>query len=256
MTTVTPVPRSRGSLSGLILILLGAWAGLAPFVGPYLFGLTPDIAWKVTDGRIYLSALPGGIALFCGLLITASSSRGFGGLSAFVAAVAGGWLIVGNQVINMLPASVAASINKGGLISFTGATTRADLLGMSTFTGVGALIVFFAAIALGRFSVVAYKDVLRYGTNLTAASGATGSGPLGFDPFASSGTGPGAALFTQPQQQPQFYPGQQQYPSQYPPDSPGSSATITSPFPSDQEPPTSLSRTPSWRRLAYQFRKA
>jgi hypothetical protein len=256
MTTVTPVPRSRGSLSGLILILLGAWAGLAPFIGPYLLGLAPDIAWKATEGRIYMSALPGGVALFCGLLVTASSSRGFGGFSAFVAALAGGWLIVGNQVINTLPTSVSAPINRSELIIVTGSRTRLELVLMSTYTGVGALIVFFAAIALGRFSVVAYKDVLRYGTNLTAASGATGSGPLGFDPFASSGTGPGAALFTQPQQQPQFYPGQQQYPSQYPPDSPGSSATITSPFPSDQEPPTSLSRTPSRRRLAYQFRKA
>ncbi len=231
MTTITPVPRSRGSLSGLILILLGAWAGLAPFIGPSLhFGFTPDVAWKLTDGRLYLSALPGGVVLFTGLLIVGTRSRGFGGLCAFIAALAGGWLIVGGSVAAML----RLQLNVGA--SLRGSVQAAALTYIVFFTGVGALIVFFAAIALGRFSIAAYKDVLRYGTNLTAASGATGSGPLAFDPFASSGAG--TTPFTPAQ--PQFYPGQPQYPSQYPTDPPGSSPTITSAFPGDQEQPTSL----------------
>ena len=35
------IPRSRGAICGVLLILLGLWGGLAPFVGPYFhFGIT------------------------------------------------------------------------------------------------------------------------------------------------------------------------------------------------------------------------
>ncbi len=30
------IPRSRGGISGVLLILLGLWGGVAPFVGPVL----------------------------------------------------------------------------------------------------------------------------------------------------------------------------------------------------------------------------
>src|SRR5215471_15230611 len=190
MATVTPIPRSRGSLCGLVLIVLGGWAGIAPFVGPSLhFGFTPDVAWKLTDGRLYLSALPGGIALVAGLLIVATRSRGFAGFCAFVAAAAGGWLVAGQSVIAMLPASTAAQITVGGPL-LPASTAKIELAQLSFFGGVGALIVFVAAIALGRFSIVPYNDVMRYGTDVTAATG-----PLAFDPFASSGAR--AAPFTQ-----------------------------------------------------------
>jgi hypothetical protein len=34
MNGILRVPRSRGVLSGLLLVLLGAWGALVPFVGP------------------------------------------------------------------------------------------------------------------------------------------------------------------------------------------------------------------------------
>ena len=40
------MPRSRGAASGFLLILLGAWGALIPFVGPYFdFAFTPDTEW-------------------------------------------------------------------------------------------------------------------------------------------------------------------------------------------------------------------
>src|SRR2546421_12923996 len=35
MNGMLRIPRSRGALSGVLLILLGAWGGLIPFIGPY-----------------------------------------------------------------------------------------------------------------------------------------------------------------------------------------------------------------------------
>ena len=38
---------------GVLLILLGLWGGLAPFVGPYVhFGFTPDATWHYDSGRL------------------------------------------------------------------------------------------------------------------------------------------------------------------------------------------------------------
>jgi hypothetical protein len=40
------VPRSRGAVSGVALILLGLWGALIPFVGPYFhYAYTPDTGW-------------------------------------------------------------------------------------------------------------------------------------------------------------------------------------------------------------------
>src|SRR5262245_44482263 len=44
------MPRSRGAMSGFLLILLGAWGALIPFVGPYFnFAFTPDQEWFWTS---------------------------------------------------------------------------------------------------------------------------------------------------------------------------------------------------------------
>ena len=37
------IPRSRGAASGLLVIVLGLWGALVPFVGPYFnFAFSPD----------------------------------------------------------------------------------------------------------------------------------------------------------------------------------------------------------------------
>jgi hypothetical protein len=150
-------PRSRGTLSGLALILLGGWGGVAPFAGPsYGFGFTPDQAWKYTSGRLYLSAVPGAVVLLAGLIIAVTRSRGFGGFWAFVAALGGAWFIAGAAVIGLLPASSAAGITTGSPLGTS--AHNAILTELALFAGVGALIVFFAAVALGRFSIAAFRD--------------------------------------------------------------------------------------------------
>jgi hypothetical protein len=251
MASAAPIPRSRGSLCGLVLALLGAWAGLAPLVGPYLdYGYGPDKAWDLTTGRLYLSVVPGAVALVTGMAILFTRSRSFGGLGAFVAALAGGWLIAGSSIVALLPASIGANITLGPPIATS--LTRVELTALGFFTGTGTLIVFFAALALGRFSIAGYRDYLRFGTDLVGAP-AAGAGTLGFDPFAAGGQPFGPTQPQSYQSQPPYTPGQygagqyeagqygsqygsSQYPDQFPPDSPGQ-GTVTAPFPGEQEPP-------------------
>ena len=52
------MPRSRGAASGFLLILLGAWGALIPFIGPYFdFAFTPDTEWTWTMARGWLEVL-------------------------------------------------------------------------------------------------------------------------------------------------------------------------------------------------------
>jgi hypothetical protein len=203
-------PRSRGSLCGLALILLGAWAGLAPFVGPSLrFGFTPDRAWEYTAGRLYLSALPGAIVLLAGLIVAMTRSRSFGGFCAFVAALGGVWLIAGAALVKLLSASQAAAIKVGAPIA---ASASAQVLtGLAFFTVAGALIVFFAAIALGRFSMTALADYVG-----PAGDSGDGTGIAGVGAYQAAGLDTSAQQFGQPQYASQYPSGRDPFlPSQY-----------------------------------------
>jgi hypothetical protein len=161
MAGVTRIPRSRGGVSGVLLILLGAWGGLAPFVGPYFhFAYTPDKAWAYTSGRLYLSIVPGAAALLGGLLVVSTAHRGVGILGSLLAALGGVWFIVGHSVVVLVlkNGSVRPGFPLAGSLGPLSSAIRQFLEGLGFFTGVGILILFFAALALGRFSVVGVKD--------------------------------------------------------------------------------------------------
>lgn len=155
MAGFTRTPRTRGLISGLFLFLLGAWGGLGPFVAPYFrYGYLPDRAWAYTSGRFYLSALPGAIALLAGLTIMITRNRGLGGVMAVIAALGGAWLIGGASLLSLLPARYA--ITAGQPLRPAAAT----LAQLGLFTGTGTLIVLFAGLALGRFSLTAVRDLI------------------------------------------------------------------------------------------------
>lgn len=161
MAAVTHVPRSRGGASGVLLFLLGAWGGLAPFIGHYLhFGYTPDRAWAYTSGRLWLSVVPGAAALLGGLMVAAASNRAVGWFGAFLAAVGGAWFVVGAPVTAVVVKSGSISPGRpfGGTLGSLSVTTKVFLEQLGLFTGVGVLILFIGAVALGRFSVIGVRD--------------------------------------------------------------------------------------------------
>jgi hypothetical protein len=163
MAGVTRIPRRRGSLCGLALVLLGAWGGLAPFVGPYFkFAFTPDKAWAYNSGRLYLSIVPGAAAVLGGLLVLATRSRAAGILGGLLAAAGGAWFVAGAGIVRVLlkRPSITAGIpvTRGGAAVAASTTTWQFLEMLAFFTAVGVLIVFFGALALGRFSMISARD--------------------------------------------------------------------------------------------------
>ena len=141
----------RGRVSGLLLMLLGAWGALVPFVGPYFgYAYTPDKAWAYTSGRLWLSVVPGAAVFLGGLLAAVSASAARAG--AFLAALGGAWFVVGPFV--MAVAVPSGSIGAGTPVASAGAAfgpaTMRLLEGVGFFYGLGVLVVFLAALILGE----------------------------------------------------------------------------------------------------------
>ena len=187
MAGTTRIPRTRGALSGLLLILLGAWGALIPFVGPYFhYAYTPDKAWRYTTGRLWLEILPGVAAALGGFIVLSSARRPLAILGAFVAALGGAWFVVGNLVSALWNHGIPeAGIPVGGNL------TRLALEDLGFFIGLGVIIVFFAALALGRFAVVGVKDAAlaeRDAAAVAADGYAAADQPSG--PFTGEPSGP------------------------------------------------------------------
>ncbi|HZT67204.1 MAG TPA: hypothetical protein VFA11_15550 [Acidimicrobiales bacterium] len=90
-------------LCGLGLLLLGAWGGIVPFVGPkFGFGPVGAPAWQWTNANVVLNVVPGVAAVLAGLAVMGSASwRALRGLAAFgslLAVGAGAWFVLGELV--------------------------------------------------------------------------------------------------------------------------------------------------------------
>jgi len=154
MTPIARIPRTRGAFSGVLLVLLGAWGGLVAFIGPYFhYAYTPDKAWVYTTGRLWLEILPGAATVLGGLLVLGSARRHTAVFGAFLAALGGAWFVVGNLVSTLWNSGTP----QAGVPAGTG-LTRLAAENLGFFTGLGVLIVFFAALALGRFAVVGVRE--------------------------------------------------------------------------------------------------
>ncbi|MBA2566495.1 MAG: hypothetical protein H0V08_01685 [Thermoleophilaceae bacterium] len=150
------MPRSRGAVTGILLVLLGAWGALIPFIGPYFdFGFTPNQTWEFTLDRLWLNILPGVAVLIGGLMLGPSANRASGGLGAWLAIVGGVWFAIGPSMSTLwgnegLAQPIGKPIHSGEDLEV--------LEQLAVFFGLGALITGLAALALGRIAVRSVKD--------------------------------------------------------------------------------------------------
>jgi hypothetical protein len=147
------MPRSRGALSGFLLILLGIWGALIPFVGPYFdFAFTPDQEWTWTTARGWLEVLPGVATVVGGLLLLMSRNRATAMFGGWLTVLAGAWFVVGRALAGPLGLGEAGT-------PVAAAETKRVWLELTYFYGLGALIIFLGAVALGRLSVRSVRDI-------------------------------------------------------------------------------------------------
>jgi hypothetical protein len=157
MTGMMQVPRSRGALSGVLLVLLGLWGGLIAFIGPYFhYAYTPNITWHYTTDRLYLEILPAAGAIVGGLVLLAATHRALAMFGAWLAAVSGAWFAVGRV---LSPLWTTGGVTAGGTPVGTTTLTRV-VEDIGFFTGLGVVIVFLAAVALGRLTVIGRHEAV------------------------------------------------------------------------------------------------
>ena len=150
MAGMLQMRRSRGAFSGFLLILLGLWGALIPFVGPYFhFAYTPDTAWTYNTARLWLEILPGAAVFLGGFLLMIATGRHVALFGALLAAAAGAWFALGTVLSPLWNNHVPMG---GSPVGSTVYMRTMEQLGF--FTALGVVIVFIAGAALGRVASV------------------------------------------------------------------------------------------------------
>jgi hypothetical protein len=143
---IVRISRKTGAMSGFILVVLGAWGGLIPFIGPYFgYAFGSHATWFYTTNRLWLSILPGAAVVIGGLILMRSGHRASGAFGAWLAMAGGAWFAVG-PAVSRLWEHGAGPI---GAPLFGHIRQTFELIGY--FYGLGIVIVGLAAFALGRF---------------------------------------------------------------------------------------------------------
>lgn len=147
------MPRSRGAFSGLLLLILGAWGALIPFIGPYFhFAYTPGQAWVWSTARAWLEVFPGATAAAGGFLLLISGNRATAMFGGWLAAIAGGWFVIGR--------SLASTLRLGDIGQPMAATdAKRAIIEIAYFSGVGALILLIGGAVLARVTIRTARDV-------------------------------------------------------------------------------------------------
>ena len=169
------VRRFPARAAGALIMLLGAWGGIVPFVGP-LFGYRMDGlgAWAWSTPRAELSLGPGVIALVGGLLLLVGlrGAQRFGGLLAFIA---GAWFAVGPSFFPLWTGAVI-TVPSGTVGGLSPAAMRA-VEQVGYFYGTGVLIASLAAFAIGVLTLSAVRVVTREPAAMELA-GTRGGAPV------------------------------------------------------------------------------
>lgn len=148
------MPRRRGASTGTLLVLLGIWGGIIPFIGP-TFGYRMDTAasWTFTWDRLWLNILPGAAAILGGLILLGAANRLSATVGSWIALAGGVWFVVG-PTFSLLWDSPIGSNGVG-----VGSPSQRFIEQIGYFYGLGAVITALAAGALARVLVRSERDV-------------------------------------------------------------------------------------------------
>ena len=140
------LPRTTGAASGILIVVLGLWGALIPFVGPYFhYAFGSYEAWHYTSNRLWLDIIPGVVAVVGGLMLLGAARRSAGLFAAWMAIIAGAWFAIG-PAVSLLWHAAGAPIGTP-----MGGHVRQAVEWLGYFYAVGVAICVLAAFAMGRF---------------------------------------------------------------------------------------------------------
>jgi hypothetical protein len=143
---IVRISRSTGAVTGFMLLVLGIWGGLIPFVGPYFgYAFGSHATWHYTANRLWLDILPALAVVVGALILLWAGHRVSGTVGSWLAMAGGAWFAVGPAVSQLWD---HGAVPIGGPL-FGHTRQMIELVG--TFYGLGVVVVGLAAFAHGRF---------------------------------------------------------------------------------------------------------
>ena len=143
---VEGLPATGLGMLGVLTLLVGAWGGIVPFVGP-LFGFTADgsVAWYWNMPHALLWLAPGAAAVMAAAVMLGALPRtGLGRMSALWAGgltvLAGAWFVIGPEAWPVMVRSAGVFAPGGAMRSFL------HMIGYSF--GPGVLLIAFGALTM------------------------------------------------------------------------------------------------------------
>lgn len=144
--------RNVGTISGIVLIVLGAWGALVPFIGSYFdWVIGSDETWDWSAGRFWLSVLPGVVTIIGGLLML-GRRRVNTTVGAAMALAAGAWFVIGPEVSRLWNDGVRQT---GDAL---GGTTQQVFEQLTYFSVLGIAIAAIGSFVLGRAVTLVDRD--------------------------------------------------------------------------------------------------
>jgi hypothetical protein len=169
-------------------MILGAWAAVIPFVGPYFnYQMHNGQTWFWFADRMWLEVLPGAAIFIGGLVLTVSAFRASARSGALLAALGGIWLVIGPSMSMLWH---HGRIEVGPALGSTGTRT---LEWIGFFYGAGALAIALGSYAYGMLTTRPVVDTTEAVAAGTAGGVAARDREYGREPVARTGAGTGAA---------------------------------------------------------------
>jgi hypothetical protein len=144
---IRTMPMSLGMV-GILMILLGVWGGIVPYVGP-IFGYSADgsSSWVWNSSHGILALVPGAAGVVAGLIVLSRASRSTVGggriglaFAGLLATAAGGWFVIGPPAWRVIHSTTY-------FVSAAPLRELAFVVGYSL--GVGLLLVWCGAFVVG-----------------------------------------------------------------------------------------------------------
>ena len=146
------MPRSRGAVSGLLLIILGIWGASSRCRALLPFRVHARGRLGVEHGTGWLQVFPGAVTAVGGFFLLVSGNRATAMFGGWLAVIGGAWFVVGR--------TLASTLRLGDIgHPIAGTDAKRAAIEIASFSGLGALIVFLGGAVLARVSARMARDL-------------------------------------------------------------------------------------------------
>lgn len=139
--------------AGILILIVGIWGGIVPFVGPlFSFNMGSPKPWVWSESHATLHVAPAVVAIIGAIMLLRSRRHNYRAFGAVLATIAGAWFVLGPS-LHPLWAMSASKMMMGG------STAMTALEAVGYHYGTGILIAVLGAYAFGRLATTSHEGI-------------------------------------------------------------------------------------------------